>query len=172
VGDRRAWNWCAPAWAAAGHRVVAYDRRGFGSTESEEESYDELADLAAVAVATGSRPAVVVGNSQGGRIAIDYALQRPADVIALVLISPAASGYPRDRRATMSAETELDELIEAAEAAGDLDQVNELEVHYWLDGVDQPVGRVAGDARQLMMEMNLRALRAAPVGPARERPPA
>jgi pimeloyl-ACP methyl ester carboxylesterase len=70
----------------------------------------------------------------------------------------------------MPAEAVLDERIEAADDAGDLDLVNRLEVHCWLDGVDQPEGRVAGEARELMADMNGRALRAAPVGPDADRP--
>ena len=53
VGDRRIWQWCAPVWAEAGLRVVAYDRRGFGETVYVAEPHDDLADLLAV---TGGRP--------------------------------------------------------------------------------------------------------------------
>lgn len=68
VADRRVWGQCAPVWAAAGHRVVAYDRRGFGDTRAEEEPHDDIADLLAVTAATAARPAVLVGNSRGGRV--------------------------------------------------------------------------------------------------------
>jgi pimeloyl-ACP methyl ester carboxylesterase len=172
VADRRSWQWCAPAWAAAGHRVVAYDRRGFGTTDYVAEDHDEIADLRAVTAATDTRPAIVVGNSQGGRFAIDLALDHPDEVSALVLIAPSPTGYDESRWPLMPQEAALDEQIEAAEADDDLELLNRLEVRYWLDGVAQPEGRVAGTPRELMFDMNGRALRAAPAGDDVDRPPA
>ncbi|MDH4168041.1 MAG: alpha/beta hydrolase [Acidimicrobiia bacterium] len=170
VGDRRIWQWCAPVWAEAGFRVVAYDRRGFGATRYLTEPHDDLADLLAVTEANAARPAVVVGNSRGGGLALDLALRHPAHVAGLVLIAPSPSGFPDDDWATIPAEADQDELLEQAEASGDLDLVNHLEVRYWLDGVEQPEGRVAGSPRDLLIEMNGLALRAMPVGDAADHP--
>ena len=164
VGDSRIWRWCAPMWAESGCRVVAYDRRGFGDTRSEEEPHDDLTDLLAVSAATDTRPAVIVGNSLGGGLALDLALAYPDHVAGLVLIAPSLSGYPDDDWPATAAETQQDQLIEEANTAGDLELVNRLEVHYWLDGVEQPEGRVRGPARDLMLAMNARALHAAAVG--------
>lgn len=172
VADRRCWRWCAPRWVAAGLRVVAYDRRGFGETDYEPEPHDDVDDLRAVTTAADARPAIVLGNSRGGAIAVDHALDHPDEVTALVLVAPSPSGYDDDRWPTMAAEAALDRQIAAAEERDDLELVNRLEVRYWLDGVGQPEGRVAGDARQLMSDMNGRALRAAPIGERAARPPA
>ena len=172
VGDSRIWQWCAPVWADAGYRVVAYDRRGFGETHYEQEPHDDLADLLAVTAATDSRPAVIVGNSRGGGLALDLALAHPKHVSGLVLIAPSPSGYPEDDWPTSTAEAEQDQLIEEASESGNLDLTNRLEVRYWLDGVDQPEGRVAGPARDLMVDMNGRALRAEPIGATAEHPTA
>ena len=159
VGDRRIWQWCAPVWGEAGHRVVAYDRRGFGETVYVAEPHDDLDDLLAVTAATDARPAVVVGNSRGGGLALDLALAHPDHVTALVLIAPSPSGYPSDDWKEIDAETEQDASIERAEEAGDLDEVNRLEVRYWLDGVEQAEGRVQGPPRALMLDMNGRGAR-------------
>ena len=169
VGDRRIWQWCAPVWAAAGFSVVAYDRRGFGETEYRPEAHDDLVDLRMVTAATDSRPAVIVGNSRGGGLALDLALEFPQDVAALVLIAASPTGYDYGKWPTAPAEAEQDELVEAAEASGDLDLVNRLETRYWLDGVEQPEDRVGGPARDLMLQMNGEALRAGPVGEGIER---
>lgn len=171
VGDSRIWQWCAPAWAEAGFRVIAYDRRGFGKTRYVAEPHDEVEDLLAVTAANDGRPAVIIGNSKGGGLALDLASAHADDVRALVLIAPSPSGYP-DEWPVSAAESELDTRIEQAEATGDLEQVNRLEVHYWLDGPAQPEGRVVGEPRELMLDMNLRALRAEPVGDSAERQPA
>ena len=164
VGDSRVWQWCAPEWAESGYRVVAYDRRGFGETGYVAEDHDDLTDLLAVTKATGSIPAVVVGNSRGGGLALDLALAHPDHVTALVLIAPSPTGYDYANWPTSAAEAAQDDLLTSAGAAGDLDLLNQLEVRYWLDGVEQPEGRVGGRARDLMREMNGRALHAAPIG--------
>jgi len=164
VGDRRIWADCAETWADAGHHVVAYDRRGFGDTTYEPEPHDELDDLDAVLSACTSGAVCLVGNSRGGGLAIDFALAHPARVASLVLISPSPSGFPYETWNSVPSERDLDEQVDAAEQAGDLDLLNRLEVRYWLDGVDQSEGRVSGAARELMYEMNGRALAATPPG--------
>ena len=166
VGDSRIWQWCAPVWADAGHRVIAHDRRGFGDTRYEPEPHDDVDDLLAVTAAAGAQPAVLVGNSRGGGVALDYALAHPDLVTALVLIAPSVTGYDDSNWPTSPGEAALDELIAAADESGDLDAVNRLELHYWLDGVEQAEGRVDGPVRDLMASMNGRALRARPPGQA------
>jgi pimeloyl-ACP methyl ester carboxylesterase len=172
VGDSRIWQWCAPSWARDGFEVVAYDRRGFGDTRYEAEPYDDLEDLAAIlAVGVAREPAVLVGNSRGAELAMACALASPRSVSALVLIAPVVSGYDVSDWPTSAGEAELDESIAAAAEAGDLDLVNRLETHYWLDGADQPDGRVSGVPRTMFMAMNGKALRAAATGDATAHPP-
>ena len=63
------WDDQALAIADAGHRVIAYDRRGFGRSSQPYSGYDynTLADdLAAVIEQTGAQNAVLVGFSMGG----------------------------------------------------------------------------------------------------------
>lgn len=173
VADRRAWDGCAPAWVRAGWRFLAYDRRGFGESRWEETAYDDVDDLLAVLDHLGVGRTVLVGNSMGGLIAIDTALAHPDRVQALVLVASAVSGRPDPTpEQTTAAELEQDAAIEAAEAEGDLDLVNRLECRYWLDGTEQPEGRVGEPARSHFLDMNGRALQAPPVGPPAERPPA
>ena len=164
VADSRIWEQCAIRWAGAGHRVVAYDRRGFGSTTWDEEPHDPLADLRAVTAATGCRPAVVVGNSMGGALGLELALAYPEEVLALVLVGSAPEDTPDDLWVLGPTEEERDAEIGAAELTGDLDLVNRLELRYWLDGIGRPEGRVSGPPRELLAEMNATSLRAAPTG--------
>lgn len=63
------WDDQAMAFADAGYRAIAYDRRGFGRSSQPWTGYDydTLADdLAAVIEQTGARDAVLVGFSMGG----------------------------------------------------------------------------------------------------------
>lgn len=63
------WEHQARALAEAGHRVVSYDRRGFGRSDQPlgGYDYDTLSDdLAVVIEASGLRDAALVGFSMGG----------------------------------------------------------------------------------------------------------
>ena len=63
------WDDQAMAIAEAGHRAIAYDRRGFGRSSQPWSGYDydTLADdLAAVIEQTGAQDAALVGFSMGG----------------------------------------------------------------------------------------------------------
>lgn len=165
VADRRMWRDQLPAFADA-FRTVAYDRRGFGETKFLTEPHSYLDDLAAVIGSICSREkAVLVGCSQGGRISVDYALTYPDRVKALVLVASAISGAPQATGQTYPAPiVALEEAIEAADKARDLDRLNELEAQAWLDGPLQKPGRVQGAARDLFLDMNGRALRHVPAG--------
>ena len=77
---------------AAGQRVVAFDLPGFGSSEMPGEkisipAYGRILD--ALLEELGVGPAVLVGNSMGGFIAAEVAIQFPARVERLVLVSAA-----------------------------------------------------------------------------------
>jgi pimeloyl-ACP methyl ester carboxylesterase len=172
VADRRVWRGLA-AGLGGSHRALAFDRRGFGETTYAAEAYDPVGDALAVADAGGAERVVLVGNSGGGRVALDLALARPERVAGLVLVAPAVRGAPGpDPDAFGPRLRGLSDAIDAAEAAGDLDEVNRLEAHVWLDGPEAEEGRVGGAARDLFLAMNGRALTAEDPGPAAEPPPA
>jgi pimeloyl-ACP methyl ester carboxylesterase len=158
VTDRRSWNGVLDL-LDPGAEAVAYDRRGFGTTTYEQEGHDQLEDLGAVLSATGADPAVLVGNSRGGQIALDFALTHPERVQALVLGAPPVSGAPPVDDADVDpVEAEIWQVLEAADAAGALDALNLGEIRFWLDGPHAPEGRVGGETRQLALAMNRIAL--------------
>ena len=161
VADRRMWRPQLDTFAA-GHRIVAYDRRGFGDTTYAPEPFSHLEDLRAVHLATTAEPTTLVGCSMGGGLAIDYALAHPAAVSALVLVGSAVSGAPYTP--SEGAVARLEAEIDAAERVGDLERLNRLEAHAWLDGPESVEGRVGGELRELFLDMNGRALRAEPPG--------
>jgi pimeloyl-ACP methyl ester carboxylesterase len=73
------------------HRVIAPDMPGFGATDAPMWKYtpEELARWAsALCDELGISSAVVVGNSLGGRVALEMALQDPERVEGLALLCP------------------------------------------------------------------------------------
>ena len=109
-------------------RVIAYDRRGCTRSERpepyERTSVAEQADDAAALLdALAATPAVVIGRSYGGAVAIDLALRYPDQVRALVLLegdalglSPAALEWTkaiRDRLREVAARDGIDAVYEA-----------------------------------------------------------
>lgn len=172
VCDRRMWAPQAEALRTT-HRVLAYDRRGFGETRYAPEPHSRVADLMAVLDATGLERAVLMGCSQGGRLAIDAALAYPERVSALVLVACSVSGAPDDASGPFEPPiAALVEKLEAAEAQGSRDALNELEAQAWLDGPAQPAGRVQGRLRALFLDMNRIALAATDPGPVSDPAPA
>src|SRR5215210_68778 len=85
----RLWGATLDKLAACG-RVVAYDRRSFGASAHPPLSdlAPHRADAAALLRGLDLAPAIVVGWSIGGVVALDLALEHPDLVHALVLIEP------------------------------------------------------------------------------------
>lgn len=172
VEDRRAWHHVVDDLAPR-RRTVAYDRRGFGDTSFEAEPHSPVDDAVAVLDAAGTDGAVaLVGCSAGGGLALDLALAHPERVDRLVLIASTCRGAPPGGGQVPESFREVGRAIEIARESGDLDTVNELEARLWLDGPAAPEHRVLGPVRELFLDMNGRALRAAPVGDERELPSA
>jgi len=171
VNDRRSWQHVIEQLRPR-HRCVAFDQRGFGETTYErEDGWSPVADALAVLDAAGLEQPVVVACSMGGQAAIDLALAHPDRVAGLVLIGTAIRNapYPNLEKGPTA---ELNARIEAADAAGDLDEVGRLDAWMWLDGPSVEEGRVDGPTRELFLDMNARALRALDPGEQAEIPPA
>ncbi|HZM73261.1 MAG TPA: alpha/beta fold hydrolase, partial [Candidatus Polarisedimenticolia bacterium] len=66
IANLRAWDAMVPGLAASGHRVIRYDARGFGRSETEDVTFSNRADAIAVLDALGLTRAALVGNSRGG----------------------------------------------------------------------------------------------------------
>jgi len=162
ISDLRSWDEVS-ALLSPDMDVAAYDRRGFGVTAFRPERHDQVVDLLAVLDRLGLDEVVLVGNSRGGQIALDFALTHPARVTALVLVAASISGAP-EADAIEPVEAAIWDTLEAAEAAGALDALNLGEIRLWVDGPYAHEGRVGGPARVLALDMNRIALHAADPG--------
>lgn len=151
VCDKRMWLEQMQAVDDAGWQAVAYDRRGYGETVSPDEAFNHLDDLEAVLAALDIHAAIFVGCSMGGGLAVDFALKQPGRVIGLVLIGTSITGAPW---VTAPEEQGVEMAEEDASERGDLDLLNRVEAHAWLDGPRAQSGRVGGAARELFLDMN------------------
>ncbi|WP_049105170.1 alpha/beta fold hydrolase, partial [Burkholderia cenocepacia] len=81
-----------PAFAAAGHRAIVVDLPGYGqSSKPSDVAYTLdffVGALHAQLAALGIGPAVLLGNSLGGAIALKYALDYPDEVDGLIMMAP------------------------------------------------------------------------------------
>jgi pimeloyl-ACP methyl ester carboxylesterase len=74
--------------------VIRYDMRGFGkSAVPTEELYSHVDDLKMLLDFLQIKPSYLVGQSMGGRVAIEFTLTYPEYVNALVLVDTALSGF-------------------------------------------------------------------------------
>jgi pimeloyl-ACP methyl ester carboxylesterase len=92
----RAWEAQVPALVAAGHRVVTYDRRGFGQSSQPWGGYDYdtfTDDLHALMTALDLREATLVGFSMGGGEVARYVGRHGAARVARAVFAGAVPPY-------------------------------------------------------------------------------
>lgn len=94
ISDWRTWRAQLGPFSAAGYRAITYSRRFFWPNtpiRPDQRSNSDLhaADLVAFLEATKAAPAHLVGNSWGGLVVLQAALQRPDLVRTMVLEEPA-----------------------------------------------------------------------------------
>jgi pimeloyl-ACP methyl ester carboxylesterase len=140
VVNRHAWDGVVPRLVDAGYRVVTYDMRGYGESTSEEVDFTGHGDLLAVLDHFGLARVAVAGNSMGAHFALDAVLAAPDRFVGYVWVGGGISGFDKD---PVAEEMALFDAEEAAEQAGDWDLAAEIDAQIWLDGVGQPMTRVA-----------------------------
>ncbi len=106
--DRRMWDDQFAVFAEH-YRVIRYDVRGFGKTELPQVPYADRQDLYDLLMFLGVEKAYVLGLSLGGVIAIDFTLDYPNMVDALVLVGSPVSGFSME---LMFTEEQLQQQIQ------------------------------------------------------------
>jgi pimeloyl-ACP methyl ester carboxylesterase/DNA-binding winged helix-turn-helix (wHTH) protein len=108
------YEWESPIWShwidhlSAAHTLVRYDERGCGLSDWEVEDFGVDAwvdDLAAVVDDAGLDDFDLIGVSQGGAVAIAYAVRHPERVRRMVLVG----AYARGRLARAATEEQREE---------------------------------------------------------------
>jgi 3-oxoadipate enol-lactonase len=139
IVDLRSWDDLVPHLVEAGYRAVRYDARAWGRSTTDDVPYSNRADLVAVLDALGLGRAAIVGNSRGGQIAFDTALEFPDRVVAVVGVGAGLGGF--EGHPTPEEIALLDEMERLEETGTDLDAITAVNVRAWVDGPGQPAGR-------------------------------
>lgn len=140
--NRRCWGHFGAALGRA-HEVDALDLPGHGSAGAIEADLPTTADLVADAI-DRERPAVVIGYSMGGRVALHVALAHPDRVAALVLLSATAGIEDEVERARRAA---ADEALAASVETDGVDSFVDRWLALPLFSGLPPEGRFADERR-------------------------
>jgi non-heme chloroperoxidase len=92
----RSWESQVPALVEAGHRVVTYDRRGFGDSSQPWGGYDYdtfAADLDVLLQHLDLREVALVGFSMGGGEVVRYIARYGTDRVAQAVLAAAVPPY-------------------------------------------------------------------------------
>lgn len=92
----RSWEAQVPALVEAGHRVITYDRRGFGQSSQPWDGYDYdtfAADLDALIQHLDLREVTLVGFSMGGGEVVRYISTYGTDRVAKAVLAAAVPPY-------------------------------------------------------------------------------
>jgi pimeloyl-ACP methyl ester carboxylesterase len=96
----RSWEPQVPALIADGHRVITYDRRGFGDSSQPWGGYDYdtlAADLDALVRHLDLHDATLVGFSMGGGEVVRYLSTYGSDRISKAVLAAAVPPYLYNR---------------------------------------------------------------------------
>jgi 3-oxoadipate enol-lactonase len=133
-------------------RVLRYDTRGFGNTKTEGVSFSHRQDLLSLLDHLVIEKTYVLGLSRGGQIAIDFTLEFPERVDALIAVAAGVSGY--DPGEPHPDELAIYQQMEKHYRAGDYAALDELELRLWVDGIHRTPDQVKPSVRERVRRMN------------------
>lgn len=152
VADLRAWDAMVEPLSSAGYRVVRFDTRAYGASTTDDVDFSPMGDVIAVLDALGIGRAALVGNSRGGRIAFDTAIEYPDRVVAVVGVAAGLGGFEVEPRADEIPILEAYDRVDSAEPF-DADALTDFETQVWLDGPLQQPHRVHWTLREMFRMM-------------------
>ena len=131
IADCRMWEHEFSSLADS-YQTLRYDMRGYGRSLPVAGEFNIQDDLEGLLEALEApSPLALMGCSMGGALAIDFALAQPDRVAALILVGSDPAGFESDAAWP-------DDLIARSNAAFEqrnIDEVAELDMQIWFDGV-------------------------------------
>jgi pimeloyl-ACP methyl ester carboxylesterase len=155
IADHRMWGPQVAPFAER-YRVICYDMRGYGQSAMVPGDFAHRDDLVGLLDHLAVERGCLVGCSMGGSTAIDFAVEHPDRLAALVMVDSRARGL--DIGAEPTGEPEWEEIV-AAFKAGDLERVARLDVKSWVAGPTRTLDQIDPAIGDLVYEMDLIALR-------------
>ena len=157
--DRRSWDDQFAVFAQR-YRVIRYDQRGFGDSGliMKGKSYSARQDLYELMQFLGIESAYLMGVSGGGALAIDFTLEHPQMVDALIPVTAGVSGYwPSEEVMQKHPDvvrmyTSLNEAFEKHDIA----RAVEVSLELWTDGPGRLPEQAAPNVRERVREMTTR----------------
>ena len=138
------------------YRVIRYDTRAFGKSRTEDVEFSNRQDLHELLNHLAVDKAFLIGVSRGGQIVVDYTLEHPEKVAAVVPVAAGLSGL--NAEPTEQEKAYFNEM-EAAFEKDDFERAAELDVQVWADGPGQPAGRAPEQVRERVRQMCLNTYR-------------
>ncbi len=140
-------------------RVLRYDTRGYGESKTEAVEFSNRADLLALMVHLNIDKAIIVGNSRGGQIALDFTLENPSRVSGVVFVAGGLSGFdktPTDvNKNPTEGEKAVFEKIDALYEKKELEKAAVLDSAVWASGPEQKPDRAPAPIRERLRRMIL-----------------
>jgi 3-oxoadipate enol-lactonase len=152
VADSRMWDDQIAVFAHH-FQAIRYDLRGFGHSVVPSRPFAHHEDVASLMRFLGIARANVIGASFGGSVAVDFTLEYPDMVKALILCAPIISGYEPSSKEMRQFFEQEDEALERDE----LDVATELNLRMWVDGPQRTPDQVDPMVRERVREMQLHA---------------
>ena len=157
--DRRSWDEQFAVFARR-YRVIRYDQRGFGDSGliTRGEPYSDRQDLYALMKFLGVESAYLMGVSGGGALAIDFTLEHPEMVDALIPVTAGVSGFrPSEEMLKKYPDvTRMFTSLNEAFEQHDIARAVEISLELWTDGPGRLPGQAAPDMRERVREMTTR----------------
>ena len=131
-------------------RVIRYDMRGFGKSDSANGPLCRRDDLYQLLKQLDVKKAHLLGCSMGGEIVVDFTLEHPEMVTSLIAVSATPSGFEMQGEPPPY----LMEMMEAAQK-GDIQRTSELQIRIWVDGMYRQSEQVNARVRERAAAMNI-----------------
>ncbi len=150
--DRRSWDDQFEVFARQ-YTVVRYDMRGWGDSAQEqaEPPFSPRQDLLSLLDYLNIHKTSLLGLSGGGALALDFTLEHPDTVDALILVASGLSGYPQ--RMTETIRAFIGQYYGALQQK-DIASAVEATVRFWTDGPRRRPEQVSAQARARITAMS------------------
>ena len=131
-------------------RAIRYDLRGFGQSELPDTPYANRRDLRNVLQHLGVEKAALIGCSMGGATAIDFTIEHPERVTAIVPVGAGVGGWNVWTDAMLR---HFGEFMRLAKE-GDTERAREMDAKLWLDGPSRDASRIDPVYRQRARQLH------------------